>query len=49
MFTKIAFAVAIVLGTVSASFAAPSHSKVTGKVSEPTYFKYATGAEWWKI
>jgi hypothetical protein len=48
MFTKIAFAVAIILGTASASLAAPSHGK-TSKVAEPTYFKLATGAEWWKI
>jgi hypothetical protein len=48
MFTKIALAVAIVLGTASASFAAPSHHG-KGQVSEPLYFKQATGAEWWKI
>jgi hypothetical protein len=46
MFTKIALAVAIVLGTASASFAAPKHH---GTVNEPLYFKQATGAEWWKI
>jgi hypothetical protein len=44
MFTKIALAVAIVLGTASATFAAPK-----GQVNEPLYFKQATGAEWWKI
>jgi hypothetical protein len=48
MFTKIALAVAVVLGTASASFAAPKHPP-KGHVSEPLYFKQATGAEWWKI
>jgi hypothetical protein len=45
MVTKIAFAVAIILGTASASFAAPVKH---GKVTEPLYFSYATGAEWWR-
>ena len=50
MFTKIAVAVAIIFGTASASFAAPKHTNQGPSVSstsQPLYFKYATGAEWW--
>ena len=43
MTTKIALAVAVVLGMVSASLAAPKSS--LPKNGEPLYFKYATGEE----
>jgi hypothetical protein len=44
MFSKIilsVFAAALVIGTASASYAAPKHQKVP----EPLYFQYATGEE----
>ena len=47
MFTRIALiaaAAVIFLTSASASFAAPK-----SPTPEPDYFKYATGAEWWKI
>ena len=47
MFTKIALAFAIVLGAASATYAAPrqvNHSP--SQVTQPLYFKLATGAEY---
>jgi hypothetical protein len=47
MITKLALAVAVVLGMASTSFAAPMKSHTSA--SQPLYFKLATGADWWKI
>jgi hypothetical protein len=56
MFTKIALSLAVIAGTATVALAqtnkqvGPSvQASSKSSVSAPLYFKYATGAEWWKI